>query len=137
MYTMATELNDENSSLEQKVELIVSNYIDFISKEPDIPIFLLSEMRNNIDHLMEKLPFKPIIKVSVFYNQYQEAVEKGAIIEANPMIFMNNLMSLIIFPFIAKPLLQQIGEVDEVLYKKMMQDRKKMIPIWIKAMFYQ
>ncbi len=137
MYTMASALNDENSSLEQKVEFIVSNYIDFVSKEPDIPIFLLNEMRNNVVNLMEKLPFKPIILDSVFYKQYQEAVEKGVITEVNPMIFMSNLMSLIIFPFIAKPLLQQIGEADEALYKKMMQDRKKMIPIWIKSMFYQ
>lgn len=139
MQTMATELNDENSNLEQKVEIIVSNYIDFVSKEPDIPIFMLSEMRNNIDNLMEKLPLKlkPIIMDSVFYNQYQEAVKKGVITEANPMIFFSNLMSLIIFPFIAKPLLQHIGEVDETQYKIMMLDRKKMIPIWIKSMFYQ
>jgi len=137
MYTMVSALNDENSNLEQKVEFIVSNYIDFVSKEPDIPIFLLNEMRNNVDNLMEKLPFKPIILDSVFYKQFQEAVKKGVIIETNPMIFMSNLMSLIIFPFIAKPILQQIGEVDEAQYKKMMQDRKKMIPIWIKSMFYR
>ena len=66
MYTMVSALNDENSNLEQKVEFIVSNYIDFVSKEPDIPIFLLNEMRNNVDNLMEKLPFKPIILDSVF-----------------------------------------------------------------------
>ena len=137
MYTMVSALNDENSNLEQKVEFIVSNYIDFVSREPDIPIFLLNEMRNNVDNLMEKLPFKPIILDSVFYKQFQEAVKKGVIIETNPMIFMSNLMSLIIFPFIAKPILQQIGEVDEAQYKKMMQDRKKMIPIWIKSMFYR
>jgi AcrR family transcriptional regulator len=39
MQTMATILNDEKSSLEKKVELIASNYIDFIIKEPNIPNF--------------------------------------------------------------------------------------------------
>ncbi len=137
MQTMATELNNENSSLEEKVEIIASNYIDFISCEPNIPIFMLSEMRNNIDDLMEKLPIKPIITVSVFYNQYIEAVENGVITEPNPAIFLSNLMGLIVFPFIAKPLLQQIGEIDDAQYEKMMQDRKKMIPVWIKSMFYR
>ncbi len=136
MHAIATELNDENSSLEQKIVLITSKYIDFVSREPNIPIFMLSEMRNNADGLMEKLPIKPIIIHSVFLKQYQEAVKNGKITESNLMIFITNLMGLIIFPFIAKPLLQQIGEMNEAQYEKMMQDRKKMIPIWIKSMFF-
>lgn len=134
MHTMAMILNNEKSSLEKKVELVASHYIDFITKEPNIPIFMLSEIRNNSDGLLEKLPIKQIVMSSAFVKQHQEAVAKGKITEPNPLHFLMNLLSLVVFPFIAQPLLQGIGGLDKAQFNKLMQERKKMIPIWIKAM---
>jgi len=132
--SMTTVLNNENSTLEEKVELIASNYIDFITKEPNIPIFMLSELRNNARGLLEKLPVQQIVMKSVFFKQHQEAVAKGKIAEPNPLHFLINLLGLIIFPFIAKPLLQGIGGVNDTQFNKLMQERKTLIPVWIKAM---
>jgi len=91
-------------------------------------------MRNNIDGMMEKLPIKPLIMHSIFYKQYCNAVAKGEITDPNPLNFFTNMMSLVVFPFIAKPLLQKIGEVADKQFEKMIQERKKLIPVWIKAM---
>jgi AcrR family transcriptional regulator len=100
MQNMAMVLNDEKSTLEKKVELIASYYIDFITKEPNIPIFMLSEIRNNNAHgLLEKLPIKQLVMNSAFVKQHQEAVVKGKITEPNPLHFLMNLLSLVVFPF--------------------------------------
>lgn len=132
--TMTTVLNDEKSTLEKKVELIASNYIDFVLKEPNIPIFMLSEMRNNADGLLERMPvIQPIMK-STFFIQHQDYVAKGKITEPNPFHFFLNLLALTIFPFISSPLVKLIGGVNDAQYETMMQDRKKLIPVWIKAM---
>ncbi|WP_228520867.1 MULTISPECIES: hypothetical protein [Flavobacterium] len=40
-------LNDEKTSLEQKVQIIAERNINFIIKEPEIPTFILTEIRNN------------------------------------------------------------------------------------------
>ena len=45
-------------------------------------------------------------------------------------------MSLIIFPFIGKSILQKFGEMTETQFKTMIEERKRMIPLWIKAMYY-
>ncbi|MCK9290130.1 MAG: TetR family transcriptional regulator [Bacteroidales bacterium] len=132
--SMIPVLNDENSSLDQKVKLITSNYIGFITEGPNLPIFMLSEIRYNVDGLLEKLPIKPLVMNSIFLKQYQEAVTKGKIAEPNPLQFLINLLSLIIFPFIAKPLLQEVGEVDDTQFDTMMQERRELIPVWVKAM---
>lgn len=137
MQTITTVINNKESSLEDKIEMIAYKYIDFIIKESDVPIFILSEIRNNVGDLLEKLSFKPLLANSVFFNQYKEAVAKGQITDPSPLNFFTNLMGLIIFPFIARPLLQQIGEVDDVQFEEAMQARKTMIPIWINSMFYQ
>src|SRR5690606_15397724 len=109
MQNMAMVLNDEKSTLEKKVELFASNYIDLIIKEPNVPIFMLSEIRNNAGGLLERLPIKQLVMNSAFVKQHQEAVAKGKITEPNPLHFLMNLIGLIVFPFIGKPLLQGIG----------------------------
>lgn len=133
MQNMVIVLNDEKSSLEQKVELIASNYIDFIIKEPDVPIFMFNEIRNNTKGLLNNISIKHIIVKSVFIKQYEKSVAQGKIKESNPLHFLMNLLGLVIFPFIGKPLLQEIGGLNDVQYNKLMHDRKNLIPIWIKA----
>ncbi len=133
MKSMTMLLNDEKTTLEEKVELIASNYIDFISKEPNVPMFMLSEFHNNSGGLPEKLPIQQTIRNSAFLKQHQKAVELGDIAEPNPMHFLMNLLGLIIFPFIAKPIVQTIGDLTDPDFHLMMQDRKKNIPVWIKA----
>lgn len=134
MQNMAMVMSDEKSSLEKKVEVIAFNYIDFIAKEPNIPIFMLSELRNNADGILEKLPIKQIVMNSIFFKQHQEAVEKGKITEPNPLHFLMNLLGLVVFPFIAQPLIQGVSGLNDTQFKQMMQERKKLIPVWIKAM---
>lgn len=134
MQNMGMILHDEKSLLEKKVELIASHYIDFITKEPNIPIFMLSEIRNNAGGLLEKLPIKQLVMNSAFFKQHQEAVAKGKITEPNPLHFLMNLLGLVVFPFIAQPLLQGIGGLNDTQFNQLMQERKKWIPVWVKAM---
>lgn len=134
MQNMGKVLNDEKSTLEGKVEQIATNYIDFISKEPNTPIFMLSELHNNATGLMEKLPIKQLIMDSAFFRQHQVAVQKGVITDPNPLHFLMNLLGMIVFPFIGKPLLKGIGGMNDEQFEKMIMERKKRIPIWIKAM---
>lgn len=131
---MAVVLNDRTTSLEKKVELIASNYIDFITHEAEIPVFIVSEIRNNPGGLLEKLPVKELVQNSVFVRQHREAVENGEVTEPNPLQFLMNLISLIVFPFVAKPLLKAVGDVDDSRFNEVMQERKRLIPIWMKAM---
>lgn len=134
MQTIGIILNDEKSNLEQKVELVTTNYIDSIIKEPNIPIFMLSEIRNKPGELLEKLPLKQLVLNSAFFKQHQKAVEVGKISEPNPLHFLMNVLGLVVFPFIAEPLLRGISGKSSMQFNHLMQERKKLIPIWIKAM---
>ncbi|WP_426789444.1 TetR/AcrR family transcriptional regulator [Sphingobacterium sp. WOUb80] len=132
--SMTVILNDENTSLENKVELIANRYIDFIIREPEVPTFLISEIRNNPQELLEKLPVKQIINKSVFFKQHGEAVKQGLIMEPNPLHFLLNLLGLVVFPFIAKPLIMGGQDLDIEQFNALMIERKSLIPIWIAAM---
>lgn len=133
MQNMAIVFNDEDSSLDNKIELVAARYIDLICQEPEIPLFLMNEIRRDANGLLEKIPFKKLVMDSKFFKQHQQAVAEGKITEPNPFHFMMNLMGLIVFPFIAKPMIKSIGGVKDKDFDAMMQQRKELIPLWIKA----
>ena len=130
-------LNDENTSLDEKIDLIVSNYVDLLLKEPELPTFILNEVRPNPQAFVEQNPIKEALTHSVLTRQYAEAVARGEITEPNLMQGILNVIGLVIFPFIAKPILTSIINIPEEQYKSLMLQRKTLIPQWIKAMLWK
>ena len=127
--------NNETTAFEKKIELLADNYINFAIEFPNVPMFILSEVRNRPEDLFEKFPAKQLLANSVFVRQFKEKVATGEIKETNLLQFMMNLLSLIIFPFIGRPFLSVIGGLNDAQFVQLMQERKKLIPVWIKAMF--
>ena len=123
-------LRDEKSSLTEKVALIANNYVDMLKTNPDLPIFVLSEIKANPEKLAANMGVKSLLLESTFFKQLKDAT-KGKI---NPLHLLMNLMSIIVFPFIASPLLQNVGNMKQSDFDNMMEERKKMIPIWFDSM---
>jgi AcrR family transcriptional regulator len=126
---LASIINDDVTTLEKKLELLATYYIDMLTQNPDLPIFVLSEIRNNSDHLVEKFQFGNFIQHSSFFKQLQ--VNRP---DVNPMHFIINLLGATIFPFAAKPLFLAAGNLNQKNFDTLMEERKKLIPKWIRAM---
>jgi AcrR family transcriptional regulator len=131
--SMTLVFNDDSTSLETKVETIAERYIDLLLSEPDIPIFLLNELRNNPTEISQKLNMKQAVMGSIFFKQWQQAVKENKT-QIQPLHFIVNLMSLVVFPFVGSPILKMLGDMKQEQFNKMMLERKKLIPTWIKAM---
>jgi AcrR family transcriptional regulator len=124
--------NDESTVLEKKIELFVENYYNMLTEEPDILLFILGEIRNRSENFSKNLPAKQMLS-SVFFQQFQEKAAKDEIKETNPFQFMMSLMGLTAFPFLVKPLITTIGVMQEEQFNQIIQERKKLIPVWIEA----
>ena len=129
-------LNDESTSLEKKIEQVVANYIDLLLEEPDLPTFIFNEVRPNPQFFVEQSPIREVLTNSALTRQYAEAVARGEISEHNLMHAILNVIGLVIFPFVAKPILSAITNLPEEQYKALMLQRKEQIPQWIKAMLF-
>jgi AcrR family transcriptional regulator len=125
---IAPVLMDPSTTLAFKVEQLVTLYIDMISEHPDLPLFVLSEIRNHPDHFAQTFQVGHILQHSSFIKQLREARP-----DIDPLHFLMNTMSMTLFPFIAMPVFKAIGAADETQFKSMMTDRKALIPLWIKA----
>src|SRR5579863_7479062 len=44
---ITAEVFSEEGTIEQKLEKVITAYIDFLSQNPDLPLFILNEIRNN------------------------------------------------------------------------------------------
>lgn len=125
--------NHPDSSFEEKIEQFASGYIDLLFSEPEIPLFIMSEIRNNPEDLIKNTDIKRAVFQSVFAQQYNILVQEGKIKEPNFIQFMMNLMGLIVFPFVAAPLLKSISGLTDEQFNSVIETRKKLIPVWMKA----
>ena len=123
-------LNNTALSLTEKVSLVAENYTDMLGANPDLPLFILSEIKANPEKLALDLNFKEIIMRSHLFEQIQEATGKTI----NPIHFIINIISLTVFPFVASPLLRIIGDLKPQDFNNLVEDRKKLIPMWIETM---
>lgn len=127
-------VNDPDTSLEEKVGRLADRYIDMMLREPEIPFFLMSEMRRDPLALMQTVQLDRALMESVLLRQYESAVDRGKIPRLPFLHFVMNLMGLILFPFIANPMLKAIGELDDLQFAALMQERKQLIPHWIQIL---
>jgi AcrR family transcriptional regulator len=127
-------INNPETTFEEKIEQFAAGYIDLIIREPDIPLFIMSEIRNNPEQLLQKVDIRNTVFNSVFIHQFTEAVEQGKVKDQNFLHFMMNFIGLIVFPFIGKPLLKAISGLTEEQFNALIEERKKLIPVWIKSM---
>lgn len=124
-------LNDEATTLEEKLEKITESYINMLLEHPDLPIFVLSEIRNNPEQLSNRFQARKHLTESVFIKQLMERRS-----DINPFHFLMNLLGMNLFPFVAKPVLQPIlGNED--MYRQLMEQRKRLVPAWMKLILDQ
>jgi AcrR family transcriptional regulator len=133
--SVTTLFNNEENSWEEKIEIFVSSYIDMLTEHPDIPLFVLSELRANPNALISKMNVKEVMLKSHFIKQFQEQIKKGKIAPTHPLHFLMNLIGMAVFPFIGSPILKNIGDLKEKDFNELMEQRKKLIPQWIKMMY--
>ena len=125
--------NNDKTTLDTKIEIIAASYIDLLTANPNIPLFLMSELKMQPDELVKKMGMKEIIMNSSFLKQFQQGVKDGKIVSIHPLHFMMNLMSMTIFPFVASPMIKGMGDLSQKQFEELMEQRKLFIPKWIKA----
>ncbi|HEY4154391.1 MAG TPA: TetR/AcrR family transcriptional regulator [Puia sp.] len=130
---VSLNLFDENTSIEEKIEKVVIAYIDFLTLNPNLPLFIINELKGNPSKIAAQINEEISPLRSYFIKQLQEAGKEGKIASMDPFHFIANLVGLTVFPFISKPLLQRITKTNEEQFQAFMQERKKLVPIWIRG----
>lgn len=127
-------LNDSHTSLEIKLERLVERYINQLNQHPDIPMFILSEIRSNPEIFLNEFLKGTKLRQTVLFNQLTAHLQEKQKLNINPIHIMMNVLSMTLFPFIVKPMICHVTEMPEDEYRALMLERKKLIPMWVKQM---
>lgn len=127
-------LLNEDLPLEQKLRNFVEKYLEVVRANPDIPLFVLHEMNKNPTRLKAFMLNEIGKKVQPFLKQIREERKKGRTVDLPAEQIMTNMMSLMIFPFIGRPVLQVIFNMDETDFNHFIDERMQLLPDYIVSM---
>ncbi len=119
--------------LEEKIRRFVGFYVELIARNPYIPIFVISEMNKHPDRFIDNILPKEIPKPDVFLRQVEAEVAAGRIRPVKPQHLLVNMVSLCIFPFVAKPMLRIVIGMNSQEMRVFLDERKEEVRSFIMA----
>jgi len=119
-------------SLYEKLEKFADVYISEMIENPYLPWFVLNEINLDPERFMKKF-WGPnnLPRPKKFLEQVEKEIKKGTIKRIHPLHLLMNLLSMCIFPFVAKPMMQKNLGLTEAQFLDFMEQRKKEIPKFI------
>ena len=123
---------ESDLSLFEKIERFTVQYIDVILENPYLPLFVLNEIHRDpeafLTHIWQR---ENMPRPEKFLDQIEREIKKGNIKRISPLQLLLNLISLCIFPFMARPMFQIHLGVDDLQFRNLMQQRKTEVPRFI------
>ncbi|WP_268033197.1 TetR/AcrR family transcriptional regulator [Algoriphagus sp. PAP.12] len=125
---------DTSTDLDQKIQIIINNYLDQLTANPNIPIFLLNELRSNPDALVKKSELRGVLNSSSFMQQLEERLKETKQTGINPFHLIVNILGLTVFPFMASPMIKEMRQINDEQFMAFIEERRTLIPQWIQLM---
>ena len=123
---------ESDAPLFEKITLFVNEYIDEMVENPYLPWFIMNEANRDADQFFAKVwAITKHPRPMKFLEQIEKEVKKGTIKRVHPLHLLLNLLSMTIFPFIAKPMLIKNLQLNEKQFNEIIEQRRKEIPKFI------
>lgn len=119
-----------DAPLKEKIQEFLSHYLGMLSEHSYIPWFILNGMYERpglLKALFDKAEFSP----PQLMEQLRSQIRKEYGTEINPFHIWLNVLSLSIFPVVAKPLIREIFQLPEEAYQQILEQRKTEVPRFI------
>ncbi|WP_158795769.1 TetR/AcrR family transcriptional regulator [Pedobacter sp. L105] len=113
-------------SWEEKIPLVAGHYISSMQKNPDLPLFIINELRHHPDEFVNIVTHNGI-RDTLFISQLKEGIEKGEIRKIQPIQVMVSIISETVFPFIARPMLMHMTKLLDTNWDTFIENRKEII----------
>jgi TetR/AcrR family transcriptional regulator len=107
-----------------KIEQFVEVYIDKLTENPFMPLFILNELNRQPESFILRIWGEKRPPVQMFAMQIVEEVKKGTIKPIEPPQLIVNMVSMCVFPFVAKPMIKWVTQMDDETFTQFIQKRK-------------
>jgi TetR/AcrR family transcriptional regulator len=130
-----------DAPIEEKVRLVAAAQIDMLLRNRFLPGYLLAELNHYPERAEQLLSTMAGTSASNVRSrmfgtlgpQLEDAARRGALRPITPQEFVLNLVSMIVYPFAARPLVMAIMGLDDAAFGTMMERRKSELPAFFLA----
>lgn len=124
-------LVESEEALEQKISRFIDFYIELISRNPFIPLFIINELNKHPDRFFDTILPKDLPKPQVFFRQVEEEIAAGRLRPIKPQHVLVNIVSMCVFPFVAKPMMQIVLGLSQEEINQFLAERKEEVKTFV------
>jgi hypothetical protein len=141
MFPALIQIVGSDKSLTEKIDLIVDTYLTQMTQTPFLPGYILSELHHHPERMHQLLGQIAGGELTTLTKPALDKLEKQITSEAragrlrrmNAAQFFVNLVSLCIFPFAARPMINAALGFNDDDFAKFIEQRRKDLPIYIRS----
>jgi AcrR family transcriptional regulator len=125
MFMKFTPIFEKNLSLEDKIRFFFREHITFMQQNPKLPGFIINEINHNpqrIKKLLRNVDFRKLWTTII--EQHSEELYKYNITEESLPQIMTTIISLSVFPFAAKGIIEVAFDNFGIDFDKYAEERK-------------
>ncbi len=127
---LAPQINlifNSDESVFNKIRQFTHSYISFVIEQPHLPQFIIQEMNNNPEFVMQFLNHENRPNPNGLIAQIEQEIAAGIIKPIAPKQLLLDIFSLTVFPFAAQMMVKGIIQISDAEYNQMMEERKTSI----------
>jgi len=124
---------ESDQPLEDKLRRFIETYIDIISKNTFIPLFIISEINKHPDRFIDSVLPKDLPKPEQFFQQVQAEINAGRIRPIRPQHLIVNIISMCVFPFVGKPMIRILLGMGPGEMRLFLEQRKEEVTSFVLA----
>ncbi len=115
---------EDDNDIISNIENFTYSYIETFIKNPRIPGFIIQEINNHPESIME-LFHSSGVKIDIVKRKVNRAIDDGLIEEIEPEQLIINIISLCLYPFVAEPVIKGVILNDnKKTFEELMEKRK-------------
>ncbi len=116
---------------QEKIKMFVDTWTDLLKENPYLPVFVIQEISLNPDRLagiIQHVGLDPDVAMKGITKE----LESYGIVDMDPRHMFANILGMVIFPYIGRPLFQKVAFGDDKeAYEQFLEDRREQIPRFI------
>lgn len=107
-FPVIRKMLESDDPLELKISRFIDFYIDLVSRNPFLPLFVITEMHKHQDRFFETVLSGQLPQPEVFFQQVESAIAEGRIRPLDPRHLLVNMVSMCAFPVLGRPMIRVV-----------------------------
>jgi len=123
LFPAMRQMLEAELELKEKVTLFIRIYLKALDENPFIPAFILNTLNTNPDSFLKYIK-KSGLNPRLLQKQIDDEAARGMIRPIKAEHLMVNIIAMCIFPFVARPIVQNIFDMNNDEYQAYLESRQ-------------